>query len=119
MQRVYADHVECGAGWNRCAFPLDLLDTLPGQANRDDGPETEDFFDKGSDVWHFFFRETFLPCIAIRVDSHDFVVSTLLDLLAVGRGKVGDGHDEVSRDSIEAGGYHCQTDRLDLGWFVC
>ncbi len=107
LGRKRADHVEGCAGGDGCALPSDIFDAFSWQADGDDGQEAEDFFDKGGDVGDFFFREAFFPGVTVGVDFSDFIVGLLLDLLPVGRREVGDAHNEVSRDGVEAGGDHC------------
>ena len=77
-------HVESRPCWNDCVFVLDVLDTCSWQADRDDCVEAQDFSDEGCDVGDFFLHEAFLPCIAVGVDFHYFVIGAFLDLLAVG-----------------------------------
>ena len=64
-------HVESSPCWYRSIFPLDWLDADARKADRDHGPESEDFFDERCDVWHVLFGQAFLPRIAFRIDLHD------------------------------------------------
>lgn len=69
-------------------------------------------------VWllTFLLDETFVPSIVIWVDTHDLIISPLLDLRQVCQGS--DAHDQVSRDCVKTGTDHGQTNRLDLSWDV-
>ena len=78
-------HIECSSGGNDGIFVGDVLDTCSWQADRDDGVESKDFSDKGSDVGYFLFYETALPGIAVGVDFHYLFVRTLLNFLSLRR----------------------------------
>ena len=112
----WAYHVKGGAGGDDGAFVLDVFDADAREADGDDGPEAEGFFDEGGDVGDFFFDEAFFPGVAVGVDFHDFFVSTLLDGLALRGSEISDGHDDVPGNSVKASGYHCETNRFNLGW---
>lgn len=81
MFRTY--HEESSSCGNNGIFPWDIFNSNSRKTDRDDSPEAENFFDKSGNVWYFFFQETFLPCISVRVDFNYLVVCAFLDLLAV------------------------------------
>lgn len=99
-------HVKRRSRGYRDAVPLNGLDARPRQADGDDGPVAQDFFIEGGDVGDFFFVQALCPGVVVGVDFEDFGVRALLDFLAGGRGEVGDAHDEVAGDGVEAGGDH-------------
>ena len=109
-RRVY--HVECCSCGDNSVFILDVFDTGSWQANRDDSEESEDLSHESCDIWDLLFYEASFPGISIWVNFHDLFVSPLLNFLAVWRGEVGNSHDEVSWDGIEASGDHGQTYRF-------
>lgn len=100
-------HVESCAGWDGGLLPYNVLDTDSGQANGNDGPVTEGFFDEGRDKGNLFLIEAFFPSIAIGVGFHDFLIRSFLNLLTVWGRKIANAHDNVSGDSVEPCGNHC------------
>ena len=96
-------HVEGRAGRDEGVLPADVLDAPAREADGDDGPEAEGFLDERGDVGDFFFLQAFVPGVLVRVDGVDLVEGALLDLLAVGGGEVGEAHDYVAGDCVEAG----------------
>ena len=110
-----AYHVESCAGGKGSFLPVDILCADAGEGDGEDGPEAEDFFDEGGDVGDFFFHQAVFPSVAVGVHFHDVVVGALLDFLAVGGGEVGDAHDDVAGDGVEACGNHGEAHGFDLG----
>jgi len=99
-------HVEGCTGGDDSIFVFDVFDAGSGQADGDNGEESEDFSDECCDVGNFLFNQTSLPGVSFGIDFHDFFVSSLLDFLAVGRRQVGDAHDEVARNCVETSRNH-------------
>lgn len=113
---VQTHHEEGRSGRNSRAVVLDILGALTGQADGNDRPEAESLADQRAHVGHLLLHQTFLPRISIGVDLHDFIVSLLLDPLAVLGCQISDAHDQVSRDSVQSGRDHGDADGFDLGW---
>lgn len=107
-------HVERRVCRDGDAVPFNRLDARAGQADGDDGPVAQDLLVKGGDVGDFFFVQALRPGVVVGVDFEDLVVSALLDGLSRGRGEVGDAHDEVAGDSVEASGDHGEADGFDF-----
>lgn len=103
---IGADHEKGRSCRNNSILPRNIFDTDTWKTDWNNRPEAQNLFNQSCDVWHFLLEKTSLPCVSVRVDFHDLVIGSLLDLLAVCAGEVGDAHDEVSGDSVESGGYH-------------
>jgi hypothetical protein len=99
-------HVKCGARRNNCLFEFDILYAHSWQRYRNHCEKPQNFSYQCRYIPDFLFDETFRPGVAIWIYSHDLIVRYLLNLLAMGGGKVGESHDQVARDGVEASGYH-------------
>ena len=110
MLGLTTNHVKGSASRDSSVLPLDILDAFAWQADRNHGPEPKDLFNESGDVRDFLLDEAFFPCVAVGINGHDLVIGAILNVLTMGRREVGDAHDEVTRDGVEAGRYHCQTD---------
>ncbi len=86
-------HIERRTGRDNSPLINDILNGGARETYRDNDEEAQDLADEGGDVWHLFFNDTFLPCIAVGVDFHDFLIGAGLDFLAVSGGEIGDAHD--------------------------
>ena len=114
--RGEAYHVEGCPGGDGGVLPLDIFDADTWEADRYDGPEAENFFDKGGYVGNALFDEAFIPGVAVGIHFLNLGIGVLLDFLTVSGGQVADGHDQIAGYGIQTGGDHGEADRLDLSW---
>jgi hypothetical protein len=103
-------HVETSSLRDNSVAPADVADALAWQGDGDDGPEAHSFLDQSRDVGDFFFRQAALPGVVVWVHFVDLGQGLGLDVLAAGGGEVGDAHDEVAGDGVEASGDHAEAD---------
>src|SRR3569833_253520 len=109
------DHEECSSGRNYRALPRNITDVLSRQTDGDDSPEEEDFFDQRRNVRHFLLPQAGFPCVAIRLDFMYRLEGLLLYCSSLWGSERRHPHDEVARDGVNPGGYHCQANRFDFG----
>jgi hypothetical protein len=119
IMRPVSIHVETRSLRNHGVSPADVADAFAGQRDGDDGPEAQSFLDQSGDVGDFFFRQAALPGVVVGVYLVDLCEGLGLDVLAAGGGEVGDTHDQVAGDGVEAGGDHAEADGHYFGWEGC
>ena len=76
-------HEKSSASWNDRILPLNIFDALTREADGDDRPEAQGFFDESRDIGDIFFCKAFLPSVTIGIGFHDFGEGVLLNFLAV------------------------------------
>ena len=99
-------HEEGCAGGDGSVLVSNVFDGFARERHVQGAPVPENFFDEGGHVFTFFVCEAGVPGVRVRVGFRDFFECCCLDLLAMGRGKVGDCHVNVAREGIEASGDH-------------
>lgn len=108
------DHEERRAGGNDSTIPLHVFGAFTRQANRNDAPESQSFFDQSRDIRDLLLNQTFFPRVAVGVDLHDLLVCLGLDPLAFFRRQIRDSHDQISGNGVQSRGDHGQTNGFDF-----